>query len=71
MDLDLWDCFGRKKLCFIIEEIQYIYSHQFETAKLTKEEMNLEPKYKSKHSDNIRPGLVKTQVSYDMSQEVR
>ena len=25
MDLDLWDCFGRKKLCLIIEEIRYIY----------------------------------------------
>ena len=23
MDLDLWDCFGRKKLCLITEEIQY------------------------------------------------
>ena len=23
MDLDLWDCFGRKKLCLITEEIRY------------------------------------------------
>ena len=23
MDLDLWDCFGRKKLRLIIEEIRY------------------------------------------------
>ena len=23
MDLDLWDCFGRKKLCLITEEIWY------------------------------------------------
>ena len=23
MDLDLWDCFGRKNLCLIIEEIRY------------------------------------------------
>ena len=22
-DLDLWDCFGRKKLCLITEEIRY------------------------------------------------
>ena len=26
MDLDLWDCFGRKKLCLIIEEIPYMIS---------------------------------------------
>ena len=24
MDLDLWDCFGRKKLCPITEEIGYV-----------------------------------------------
>ena len=24
MDLDLWDCFGRKNLCLITEEIRYI-----------------------------------------------
>ena len=26
MDLDLWDCFGRKKLCLITEEIRYLES---------------------------------------------
>ena len=24
MDLDLWDCFGRKKTCLITEEIRYL-----------------------------------------------
>ena len=24
MDLDFWDCFGRKKLCLISEEIRYV-----------------------------------------------
>ena len=27
MDLDLWDCFERKKLCLVIEEIRYISKH--------------------------------------------
>ena len=24
MDLDFWDCFGRKKLCFVTKEIRYL-----------------------------------------------
>ena len=29
MDLDLWDCFGRKKLCLITEEIWYLFLFTF------------------------------------------
>ena len=25
MDLDFWDCFGRKKICLITEEIRYLF----------------------------------------------
>ena len=30
MDLDLWDCFGRKKICLISEEIRYCNSPKIE-----------------------------------------
>ena len=31
MDLDLWDCFGRKKLCLIIDEIRYVLNFKMAT----------------------------------------
>ena len=33
-DLDLWDCFGRKKLRLITEEIRYIFEISLEMEKI-------------------------------------
>ena len=46
MDLDLWDCFGRKKLRLITEEIRYLKFHLKRLFQSKRNVITVKPLYK-------------------------